>query len=192
MDKAAMGDRLEKAARDAAEGGIIMMELPAESYFEANVVSVKTLTEAGYSGVYVSFQRPFGNVLALLKQGGVDTKNIIFVDAATALSDEEHEKHAACVHISKDFGIDELVRAIYTSLGRLKGAKRFIFIDSLTTITLHKPLSETMRLFEFLVRTAKEHRDGTLLVLNVAGELAQKRFIEDVAVHADTVIEVAP
>jgi KaiC/GvpD/RAD55 family RecA-like ATPase len=167
-----------------------MMELPADSYFEANAAAVAQLTGDGFEGVYVSFQRPFGNVSALLKQRGVDTGKLVFIDVATALGEEEHERHSRCIHVSEAVSVDELVRAVHTGLGRIGGKRKFVFVDSLTTITLHKPLSESMRFCEFLVSTAKVRDSGLVLVLSVAKELRQKRFIEDVAVHADEVIGV--
>ncbi|MEW6036395.1 MAG: hypothetical protein AB1529_07320 [Candidatus Micrarchaeota archaeon] len=189
MDSESLKAALVKALQSHA-GGVIMMELPAEDYFEANAAAVAQLAEDGFEGVYISFQRPFGNVSGMLKQRGVDTGKIIFIDVATALGEEEHEKHSRCIHISREVSVDELVRAVHTGLRRLGGKKKFVFIDSLTTITLHKPLSESMRFYEFLVSTAKVGESGLVLVLSVAKELRQKRFIEDVAVHADEVIGV--
>jgi KaiC/GvpD/RAD55 family RecA-like ATPase len=166
------------------------MELPAEQYFEANVSSVKTLTGNGFEGVYVSFQRPFNNISSLLKQQGININKLFFVDVATAFGGELQEKSLRCIHISQSIDIDELVRAIYTSLDGLKGKKKFIFIDSLTTLALYKPLSETMRFSEFLMLTAKKHKEKVLLVFNVAKDLAQKKFIKDVALHVDEVISI--
>ena len=167
---------------------IIMLELPEESYFEQNYSTIKELQKKGYSSVYVSFHRPFTNISKLFKQRGVDMKKIIFIDVATALTKENQEEHARCVHISKDVSIDELVRAIYTSLYKLKG-KKLIFIDSLTTLTLYKPLSEILRFFEFLMRTVKNEKD-VKLILNVPRDLAQKKFIQDIALGVDKKITV--
>jgi KaiC/GvpD/RAD55 family RecA-like ATPase len=96
-----------------------------------------------------------------------------------------------CVHISEDIDIDDLVRAIYTSLPKLKGSKKFIFIDSLTTISLYKPLSETMRFSEFLIRTVKKaETESITLIFNVAKDLAQEKFIKDIALHVDEIISL--
>lgn len=46
-----------------------------------------------------------------------------------------------------------------------------------------------MRFFEFLQETVEEHK-GVLLVLNVASDLTQKKFIKDIAIAADEVIVV--
>ena len=183
-----LGELLEKYEKKS--GAVIMIEVPAETYFEANSDSLKLLTDKGYEGVYISFQRPFGNVDLLLKQQKVNTNKLLFIDAATALAEEKQEKNQRCVHISQEIDIDELVRAVYTSIEKLKSKNRFIFIDSLTTIALYKPLSEVIRFCEFLMRTVKEQESGEqdILILNVARDLAQKKFIKDIALHVDEVI----
>src|SRR3989344_7529660 len=116
------------------------------------------------------------------------------------------EKCQGCVHISPELDVDELVRTIYTSLDTLENqrfsghrkserfsreikGKKFIFIDSLTTFALHKPISETLRFSEFLMRQVKERKD-LVLILNVAKDLSQKKFIQDVVAHADKTIAV--
>ena len=184
---------LEDAIKKYSGGAIVMAELPADEYIEACIASVKYLVENGYEGIYISFQRPFKNISNLLKAGGVDMSKLFFVDVASASSDERGEKDPRCIHVSDSLDIDEIVRSIYTTLPILKGEKKFIFIDSMTTIALLEPLSETMRFSEFLIRTIKKHEvDHVLLVFNVAKDFAQKKFIKDIAIHVDDIITVVP
>lgn len=176
-------EAIEKALK--SNKNVIMMELPTDSYLEAGTSSIKALVDLGYKGVYVSFQRPCSNISSILNGKGIDTKKLIFIDAASPLA--EQKTSGNCVFISENVEVDELVRAVYTSLGKLDG-KKFIYIDSMSTIALYKPLSETMRLSEFLVRTVR--KENCALVFNVAKDLAQKRFIRDIALKADEVIGV--
>lgn len=182
----------EQAIKRHEGGAVIIMELPVEQYFETNVSSIKALTENGFEGVYVSFQRPFNNISSMLQQQGININKLFFVDVATALTQEKQQEAPRCMHISQQIDIDELVRAIYTSLDKLKGKKKFIFIDSLTTIALYKPLSEVIRFCEFLMRTIKKQELGgqDILILNVAKDLSQKKFIKDIALHVDQTISV--
>ena len=116
------------------------------------------------------------------------------------------ENNNGCVHISPELDVDELVRTIYTSLDTLENkrfsghrkserfsremkGRKFIFIDSLTTFALHKPISETLRFSEFLMRRVKDSKD-IVLILNAAKDLSHKKFIRDVVAHADKTIEV--
>lgn len=182
---------LEQVIQEGNQGAIIMMELPADAYFDANSDTIKLLTDEGFEGIYISFQRPFKNISSFLGEKGIDVDKLLFIDAAASLSGEQQYDDMHCIHISQAIDIDELVKAIYTSLPKLKSKKRFVFIDSLTTITLYKPLSETMRFSEFLVRTVrKDETENITLIFNVAKDLAQKRFIRDVAFQVDQVISV--
>ena len=184
-------EQLESALNEVlktGKGKSILLELDAESYLEINIKTIKKLQKKGLSGVYISIQRPFKNISSLLKKQGIDLNKLIFIDIASAVSKETQEKCKGCVHISPELDVDELVRAIYTSLDQMKG-KKFIFIDSLTTFALHKPISETLRFSEFLMRQVKERKD-LVLILNVAKDFSQKKFIQDVVAHADKTIEV--
>jgi len=171
-------------------GSVIMMEHPAENYFFYNIHLIKYLVTQGFSGVYISFQRPFNNVLSRMKSEGIDVDKLKFIDVAAVFTGDIQERDDHCINIDEHINIDDLVKAIYTSLPDLKNDKRFIFIDSLTTIALYKPLSETMRFSEFLVHTVRNKEQPVALIFNVAKDLAQKRFIRDVAFRVDHVINV--
>src|SRR3989344_6941391 len=185
-------DQLESAFNEVlktGKGKSILLELDTESYLEINIKTIKKLQKKGLSGVYISVQRPFKNISSLLKKQGIDLNKLIFIDVASAVSKETPKQCKGCVHISPELDVDELVRTIYTSLDTLENqrfsghrkserfsreikGKKFIFIDSLTTFALHKPISETLRFSEFLMRQIKDRKD-IVLILNVANDLSQ-------------------
>jgi KaiC/GvpD/RAD55 family RecA-like ATPase len=180
------------ALRRHENGSVIMTELPSDTYMMVASSSLRALLEDGFEGVYISFQRPFSNLVSVLKDHDVNVEKLIVVDVASAIAQEERAVHDRCVHISEQIDINELVRAIYTSLPRLSRGKRFVFIDSISTISLHKPLSETLRFSEFLMRTVKKasSSDVTHLIFNVAQGLSQKKFIKDIALKVHETIRV--
>ncbi len=181
------------AIKKHEEGAVVMIEVPTEAYFESNVDSLKQLMQHGFEGIYVSFQRPFNNVNHMFKQHGLNSSKLLVVDVTSACSGEIMGKHPLCIPVAT-INVDEIVHAIYSALSELKSAKRFIFIDSLSTIALYQPLSETLRFSEFLVRTVKKHEPGeftSVIIFNVAKDLAQKPFIRDVALRADEVVKAS-
>ncbi|MBS3119527.1 hypothetical protein J4475_01760 [Candidatus Woesearchaeota archaeon] len=181
--------RINSIVKKGSNGQIVMMELPTDTYFSYSSAVIRTLTMKGFDGVYISFQRPLGNVTSLLKQQKINTKNILFLDIASILGEAAGNPQQAVAGMPADINIDELVKAIYTMLDNLRSRKRFIFIDSLTTIALYKPLSEVMRFSEFLSRTVRSHElENVILIFSVAQELAQKKFIRDIAMRVDEVI----
>jgi len=181
--------RINSIVKKGSNGQIVMMELPTDTYFSYSSAVIRTLTMKGFDGVYISFQRPLGNVTSLLKQQKINTKNILFLDIASILGEAAGNPQQAVAGMPADINIDELVKAIYTMLDNLRSRKRFIFIDSLTPIALYKPLSEVMRFSEFLSRTVRSHElENVILIFSVAQELAQKKFIRDIAMRVDEVI----
>ncbi len=185
-------EALINAKNAEKQGYIIMRELPTDEYFEEASNAIKKLTEQGYEGVYLSFQRPFSNVSDSFQNQGIDMDKMLIIDAASALccAEDNKDSDSHCVHLEKKTNVDELVKAIYSSLPKLHAKKRFVFIDSLTTITLYKPLSETIRFSDFLVKTVRRSDDSKLtLIFNVSKDLSQKDFIRDVAFKVDEVVE---
>ncbi|QQG40072.1 MAG: hypothetical protein HYS81_01530 [Candidatus Aenigmatarchaeota archaeon] len=172
------------------ESAVIMTELPTDVYLDKATDVVKFFVGQGFSGVYVSFQRPFKNLSSFFKKKAIKNDRIYVVDAASACSGADAHEAKTCVPVSEEVEIDELVRAIYTSLDKLDG-KKFIFVDSLTTMTLHKPLSDTMRFSDFLIRTVRKGEvKEVVLVFNVAADLTHKKFIRDIAMQVDEVVKV--
>ncbi len=185
-----IGRTMADAAKRHEKGAVIMVELPSDEYSEAIYPAVRALTELGMDGIYVSFNRPFKNISSLLESNGVNTDMLLFVDVEPAFEGEPAAENTRCISI-KSLDIDELVKAIHTSIPKMKSRRKFIFIDSMTTIALYKPLSEVMRFSEFLIRIAKKNGEDVLVVFNVAKDLAQKEFIKGVSMQADDVIDVS-
>jgi KaiC/GvpD/RAD55 family RecA-like ATPase len=186
MTKAQMESAVSELVERHMQGGVIMVELPAEEYFETSAASVVALTKRSFDGLYVSFKQPYKDSLAMLKKRGADSDKLFFIDT------EAGQDGGKCIHIGGKISVDEFVRAINTALSKLKSSKKFIYIDSMAAITSRNPLSETMRLFEFLSRTVRKHdTPELLLVFNVTKESAAQDFIRNSVIKVDEVLSVA-
>ena len=177
---------LKKVGEEPKNGSVILLRTPAEEYFDSNMESVKFFLDNGFEGVYMSFQRPFKNLSSFFERQGVNMNKLFVIDGATAFSGETQEKNPRCVHISPDFEIEDMIKKVCSSLSKLNSEKRFVFIDSLTTLALYEPMSETMRFPENMIRIARKKEFGDVtVVFNVAEDLTQKRYIQNIAVYAD-------
>ena len=166
----------------------LIFELPAEQYFDINAETVKLLLSAGYSGLYISLHRPYPNLLSSLKAKGVNVSKLLFIDGASSQAEVRGAESEKCTYISNELNVDELTRAIYKMLPKLKG-DTFVFLDSITTLVLYQPLSEALRFTEFLNRTVS-NGEVNGVVVNVARDLAQKKFVKDIMLHVDDVIKI--
>lgn len=172
-------------------GIVIMTELPSENYFDISASCIKRMVDDGYEGIYISFQRPYANLSSSLQRRGVDINKLLFIDVASSLAMESQDSNPNVVHISQNIDINELIHTIYTTLPKVKTRGKFIYIDSLSTITLHKPLSETLRFSEFLIRTTQKTPldESVFLIFNVSKDLTQRKFIKDIALRVNEVVK---
>lgn len=161
------------------KGGAVMMELPAKTYFESNMASLDALTRRGFGGLYISLERPISDVRSVLRKKGVDTGNVVFVDASAPRAEGAADEDNMSMHVSEKIGVDELVCVINSALPKLKARKRFILIDSAQALSGSKPLSELERFWEFLARKMRQRGfEDVLLILNVPKGAAKQSIFE--------------
>lgn len=182
--------KLHKALKDALSeknnSSVILLEIPAENYSELNFSSVQYLLDNGYEGVYVSFQRPFNNLCSIFDRNGIDVNRLYIVDSATVFSGESSELNSRCVNIPSDFEVEAFIKKVYDCFSKLESDKKFVFVDSLTTMALHKSLSETMHFSEGLITKLKNQgSEDAKILFNVAENLTRKRYIENLSVYSD-------
>jgi hypothetical protein len=187
-----MIESLNQVVRDHEGRAVVILEIPAESYFETNAASVYSLLNNGLKGVYLSFQRPYNNICSLFEQQGIDMDNLLVVDAATALCGCRGAKNPGCVDVPFDTDVYGMADMVYSSLLSLKGGKRFVFVDSLSTIALHEPLPKVRSFSEFLIRKVRENAgcEDVLFIFNVAAGLSRNICVDNVATYSDEFIHL--
>ena len=167
----------------------ILLELPAESYFFASTISLKCLINNGYEGIYVSFQRPFKNINGLFEKYQIDTGKVSIIECTNCI-DEKCSSKINGVNISK-LNIDRLGEIIVNSLKNISNEKKFIYIDSLTTIALYNKTSAIKKFAEILVEIINSKDfENTKIIFNVAEDLCQKKYVKEISSFADDVVNV--
>jgi len=182
---------LNQFVKDHENGSFVLLESPFQSYFDYNVESIDYLLNEGFQGIYVSFQRPFNNVADNFNRKGIDLNKILIIDGATAFASEKQKENPRCVNISSDMEIDELVNVINESLQKLEGCKKFVFVDSLSTIALYKSFPEALKLPKNLLETLKESScENVTLFFNIAEELSKDFLVESMSSYSNEFIHL--
>ncbi len=188
IDAGLLSSTLASSISPSKNGWAVMLEIPEDNYFELNLETVRTLVKMGYCCVYVSMHRPYPNLQAGLSKTGVPKEKIWVVDAASSIVGAPSAQKN-CTFLANPLSVDDLTRAIFQAAPRLSGDKKCVFLDSVTTLAVYQPLSETLRFAEFISRSLRKEEVNGILV-NVANGLAQKKFIRDIALSFDQVIRV--
>jgi len=182
---------LNQAIEQYENEGVILLETPAENYIHTNIDSMKSMLKNGFEGIYISFQRPFSNLSSFFKQQGVDPNKLFIIDCATAFAGEKPYDNTRCISMSQDFEADEMVKTILSTLSKLDGKNKFVFVDSLTTLAIHQSIFETSRFTDLLIDSIKDsYSESISFVFNVAKDLKQKVFIDNLMRYVDESIRL--
>lgn len=170
-------------------GVVVLTELPSENYFGYIGASIKKLVAEGYGGIYISSQRPYSNMKKLFTEFKISMDHLLFIDAASSAAGDKQDNEV--IHIGEQMDVNQLMRAIYTSLPQIATKQKFIFIDSVSTVLMHKRLSEMLRLAEFLIRetqTPSDEDNSVFLLVNIADNVDNKEFIQHTVLRAQEVV----
>ncbi|RME53011.1 hypothetical protein D6783_03165 [Candidatus Woesearchaeota archaeon] len=156
---------------------VLLVQLPPERYLERGIPYLQTHITKNRHPLYISFQRPEANLKEHFTRNNID--NIEIIDLASELATAPPE----------NIDLDNIITTIYKA--SLKHKELVVFIDSLSTILLYKPLSELLRLSEVLIRLAKQ-KQKILLLLGIASDFASKEFVKNIALLADDIVTPNP
>jgi len=177
---------LNERLNDIDKEAVVVIESPVENYLQANVSSVKSMLDNGFEGVYLSFQRPFKNISCLFEEEGIELGRLFVIDFATAFSNSDQDLNPRCVNARPGVSVEDMVNTICSSLENLSTDKRFVFVDSLSTLALHEDFSETMRFPECLINTIRRKNiNDVTFVFNIAKDLARQRYMKNLEVYAN-------
>ena len=182
MDKGEVRKQLDEALKRHERGAVVMVEVPTDSYLDTNALLVDAMTSKTYDCIYLSLRPPFEKILSSLN--AIPGKNKLFFIAAGG------KAAAKFIPVNKNPDVEEIVWAIKAALPRLKSMKKFIFVDSLSSISENQPLGELLRLSEYLSRLVRKREiEGLILVFD--SSYSNSEFIKDVALRVDEVIKIA-
>ena len=168
---------LSRVIKKHKNGALVIMRLPYKLYSEANHLSIKHLTDMGMDGVYVMLNRPFQSAFSSLTERDVDTERLFFIDAATNLA-RKNNKDERCIYLKPD--IREITGSIASSLKKLKSEKKFIYLDSLTTLSLYN--MDSRKVSRELIKLLDEK---IFLILNVAHDLSERSIAKVIGSKAN-------
>ena len=130
---------------------IALATVSAKNYQKTNIEMIKELTESeNIPGVYVTLSKPFKTMESILKNSGVDTRMIIFIDAVTQTAGASLEKTDKCLFIGSPEKLSDISVAMDQAVRALPSAGRFVFFDSLNILLLYNEAETVARFIHFL------------------------------------------
>lgn len=148
---------------------IFLITVDAKSYQKTAIDIVKFLSEQNIPGVYVTLNKPYDIIQRALANNGVDTRLLIFIDAA---SRTEPRKVENCLYIGSPEKLSDLSVAMDQAVKALPSDK-FIIFDSLNTLAIFNKPATMARFVHFLTAKMREWKvKGIIITLEKETEPA--------------------
>jgi KaiC/GvpD/RAD55 family RecA-like ATPase len=138
-----------------SHGWVMLFQIPVEKTTEINVEALKTLQSLGYDGVYITLSKDYVELSKIFRDQGVDMGRLAFIDGVSQMYGIGAVDAANVKYISGPISLDGLVAAITDIIPVMKAEKKFVFLDSITTVLLYNSLERTLKFSEFLTASLK-------------------------------------
>lgn len=117
-----------------------------------NISTIEYLSnELNLSGVYITLNRHYKEILKCLEENKINTKKLFFIDGTS----EDEPKTNNCIFLRSKNSLTELSLAITETCKN--DAVKFIFFDSLTTLLLYNSAETVERFIYFLISKRNWH-----------------------------------
>lgn len=179
-----VAEKINEAIDAGAE--IILIKVDAKRYVEACLEIIKYLTGDSY-GVFVTLNRPYSSMKKLMSREGIDTEKIIFIDALTRQIHGEEVDPERCVYLNSP-DPTQMQLAIERAMGCINAEKRFIYIDSLSTISLYKSFETLLRFTRHII--GKIRIKGFIGTIFSVEKEMDESYYSQIALMVDEIIEM--
>jgi len=163
-------EELEEKLKNLKEY-VALATIETKNYQKTNLEIIRHLTEdKNIPGVYVTLNRPFETMNKTLKDAGIDTRMIIFIDAVTKISGGDIQKKGNCLFIGSPEKLTDISIAMDQAVRALP-KETFVFFDSLSILLLYNHVNTVAKFIHFL--------SGKMRVWHVRGIIVSLRKKED-------------
>src|SRR4030042_3013167 len=154
--------KLEEELRDVPSDYIIFLETTSDKFLEVSLAAIKLLASRNDSGIIVSANRPYKNLIDFYKKNDIDVSKMFILDCISKNHFESNnggnvvflENAAALTEISLQ--LDERIKII--------NGKKFLFIDSITTMLIHNEPHIFARFVHSILTKMRLYGTGGLII----------------------------
>jgi KaiC/GvpD/RAD55 family RecA-like ATPase len=148
-------DKFKKGVKSLKDY-IVLVTVDAKNYQKSNMEILKLLVdEQKTPGVYVTLNKPFDVMQRLFKQNKIDAKFVIFIDGITKVS-EERRRIKNCLFIGSPEKLSDISVAMDQAVKALPTKEKFIFFDSINTLSVFNKPGTVARFVYFLASKIRE------------------------------------
>ncbi len=146
---------LLRSSKNSARAGLPCYKFPWKIPW-VNIESIRILQELDYEGIYITLSKEHIELLKIMKEKGVKPEHIHFIDGISQMYGSKMLESPNVTYVAGPLSVDAISQEVTSIAQKMKGNKKFVFLDSITTVLLYNSLERTMQFSTFLTESLKK------------------------------------
>jgi hypothetical protein len=176
--------RIDEALNRGAE--IILIKVSAKNYVRVSVEILKHFSQIA-EGIVVTLNKPYFSLRKMLEKEGVNVDSLYFIDCITRQLGGEEIDPERCYYLNTP-DPTQLQIAIDRMMDNITADNRFIYIDSLSTISLYRSFESLIKFLRHL--TGKIRIKGFVGTMFTLEKEMDESYYSQISLMCDEIIEV--
>lgn len=189
IEKTNISRLLREKYKKIGSGWVSLLKVPLKYHMDINLESLKILEKMGVCGIYINLSKDYDELLKLFKKKKISAENLYFLDAISRMYGEKRETAENCRFFSGPIDTEAISAAIYKKIPEIRGEKKFVFLDSLTTLLLYNHLPKTVSFSKSFTSGLKKLKVDGIMVSAAMG-MASEKLINELSNICDEVIDM--
>ncbi len=165
---------------------IVLVKVDSKKYVKVSLEIIKYFTEIA-EGIFVTLNRPYFSLKKMLSKEGVDLNKLYFIDSITLQLGGQTVDENRCFYLTSPDPV-QLQVTIERAMDLVSSDNRFIYLDSLSTISLYKSFETLIKFLRHL--TGKMRLRGFVGTIFTIEKEMNDSYYSQISLMCDEVIEV--
>lgn len=167
------------------EEEIILVVVEEDKYQETNRDIIHHLTEnRDHLGVYVTVNKPCMEVKKFLDADGIDMDNLFFVDAISKQTCGIEKQYDNVIFMDSPEDLTGLSIVISETLESMGDRKRFVFLDSISTLEIYNETKTITKFAHYLTGKMRSWDNVSGIIVSLRDEVDDE-FISTLSQFCD-------
>ncbi|MEM0350291.1 MAG: hypothetical protein QXU61_00780 [Archaeoglobaceae archaeon] len=178
-----LAEKIKRAIEKGAE--IILVKVDAKNYVKVSIEILKFFSEFA-EGIYVTLNKPYFSLKKILGKEGVHLEKMYFIDCITLQVGGKTVDPDKCFYLTSPDPV-QLQITIERAMDLITHNNRFIYIDSLSTISLYKSFETLIKFLRQI--TGKMRIRGFIGTIFTLEKEMDETYYSQITLMCDEVIE---
>jgi len=190
MRKKIRETQIDEILRKLKPNKVILFIIDPKKYHSIHLKILRGIIEVKkFSGIYITVNKPYDSLVKYLKENGISTENVFFIDAISKSVSQEIRLTENCLYIPSPSHLTDLGIALTQALENIeRKEEKFLILDSISTLLIYNDFETVAKFVHFIVSRLRVF--GLVGLIISVEKILDEKMINILMEICDEVIEI--